>query len=65
MANPPSEATFRVVQQKDLAYGVEVTIPGTLLTTVTGFATEAAEAWVVSYKEKMKAKPAKGRWMRG
>ena len=66
MENIEAEATFRIVQQKDMTYGVEVTIPGTLLTTVTGFATEAdAEAWIVTYQDKVKAKPIKRSWMRG
>ena len=35
---PPGDATYKTVQQKDMTFGVEVTISGGLPTTVAGFA---------------------------
>jgi hypothetical protein len=49
---PPGDATYKTVQQKDMTFGVEVTISGGLPTTVAGFASEAeAERWITKYKE--------------
>jgi hypothetical protein len=50
--HPHDGATYRIVQQADMSFGVEVSIPGTHPTTVTGFATEAdARAWAAKHKE--------------
>jgi hypothetical protein len=50
--HPHSGAAYRIVEQPDQSFGVEVTIPGTHPTTVTGFATEAAAAeWAAKHKE--------------
>jgi hypothetical protein len=50
--HPHSGAAYRIVEQSDLSYGVEVTIPGTFPTIVTGFATEAAAVdWAARHKD--------------
>jgi hypothetical protein len=50
--HPHSGASYTIVQQKDMSFGVEVRIPETHPTTVTSFATEAdAERWIASHKE--------------
>jgi hypothetical protein len=50
--HPHSDATYRIVQNQDMTYGVEVTIPGTQPTTVSSFASEAeADRWIASHKE--------------
>jgi len=52
--HPHSGATYRLVPQKDSAFGVEVTIPDMHPTTVTGFATQAdAEMWIAKHKERL------------
>jgi hypothetical protein len=48
---PHASASYRIIPQKDLTYGVEVTIPDTYPTLVTGFATEQrADAWIAEHK---------------
>jgi hypothetical protein len=45
--------TYRIVPQKDLTYGVEITTPNTYPGTVPGFRTEEeAEAWIAEQKAK-------------
>lgn len=52
--HPHADATYRVVPQKDLTYGVEVKVPGSFPAMVTSFATEqTAEAWIVEYKRRL------------
>ena len=59
--NRNSDATFRVFQQSDGTYAVEITIPDAYPTTVTNFATEAAaEDWLAGYKQQVEAIPARG-----
>ncbi|HZV20680.1 MAG TPA: hypothetical protein VE986_03960 [Hyphomicrobiales bacterium] len=68
--HPHAEATYRIVTQKDLTFGVEVKVPGSFPAMVTSFATEqAAEAWIADYKRRvaenapyrfMRRKPVKG-----
>jgi hypothetical protein len=49
--HPHADASYRIAPQKDLTYGVEVSIPDTYPTMVTGFATEQlAEAWISEHK---------------
>ena len=50
--------TYRIVQQKDLTYGVELTSSQTFPGTVPGFRTEAeAQSWIVEQKAKDSAEP--------
>ena len=52
--HPHAEATFRVVPQEDLTFGVEVQVPGSFPVMVTSFATErAAETWITDYKRRV------------
>ncbi len=54
--HPHAEATYRVILQKDLTFGVEVTVPGSFPAMVTSFATEeTAEAWIADYKQRVAA----------
>ena len=49
--HPHAEASYRVVTLPSGAFGVEVSIPNTLPTTVSAFATEAdAQAWIANHK---------------
>jgi hypothetical protein len=48
---PHEGASYRIIPQPDLTYGVEITIPDAYPTMVTGFATEQrAEAWIAEHK---------------
>jgi hypothetical protein len=59
--HPHADATYRVLQQDDLTFGVEVKIPDTNPTTVTSFASKAdAERWIERHKEGV----AKGEFLR-
>ena len=50
--HPHAGATYQIFRQLDGSFGVEVTIPDTYPTMVTGFSTEAAaEAWATRHKE--------------
>jgi hypothetical protein len=52
--HPHAEATYRVILLPGKAFGVEVTIPDTYPTTVSGFATKAAaEAWIAKHKRQV------------
>jgi hypothetical protein len=45
--HPHAEATYRTVPLNDGAFGVEIVIPGTYPTTMSGFGTEAKAAeWI-------------------
>lgn len=49
--HPHAEATYSVLRLDDGSFGVEVIVPETYPTLVSGFATEiAAGAWVASHK---------------
>jgi len=51
--HPHADATYKIIQLKDLNYGVEVAIPDSYPTTITSFASEAeAEKWIAMHKEK-------------
>jgi len=50
--HPHAEATYRVISLPDDSFGVEVTIPETYPTKVSGFATKAAaERWILEHKQ--------------
>jgi hypothetical protein len=52
--HPHAGATYRVVRQKDLSFGVEVNVPGSFPAMVTSFATElTAEAWIADHKRRV------------
>ena len=54
--HPHADATYSIVPQKDMTYGVEVSLPGTHLTLVTGLATEQdAAAWIEKHKQRVEA----------
>ena len=63
-SHPHADATYRIVPQEDLTYGVEVSIPGTSPTLVTGLATERVAAdWIEKHKQRVLAGPLrKGPW---
>ena len=63
--HPHAGATFRVVPQEDLTFGVEVQVPGSFPAMVTSFATEqTAEAWITDYKRRV-TENVPYRYMRG
>ena len=66
MTHPHADATYRVVAQKDLTYGVEVTIPDTHPTMVTSFATKRdAEAWITKHsKQAESARIPRRKWFK-
>jgi len=52
--HPHSDASYRIVPQTDMTFGVEVMIPGTQPTTVTNFTTEAdAKRWIAKHREEV------------
>jgi hypothetical protein len=52
--HPHADASYRVVPQKDMTYGVEVAVPGSYPALVTSFATEQkAEAWITEHKRQI------------
>jgi hypothetical protein len=58
LRHPHADATYRIVLQKDEAYGVEVAIPGSNPTTVTSFATEQdAEKWIIEHRRRAERSP--------
>lgn len=67
--HPYADAAYRVVEQPDETYGVEVTVADTYPTTVTSFASVAdAEAWIVDHKRRVQesmARPRRPRWTKG
>jgi hypothetical protein len=65
--HPYADAAYRVVQQPDKTFGVEVTIPDAHPTTVTSFATTAdAEAWIAAHKQQVAGSHSlnRSRWAR-
>jgi hypothetical protein len=63
--HPHAGASYRVVPQNDLTFGVEVIVPGSFPAIVTSFATEkAAEAWIADYKQRV-AENVSPKFMRG
>jgi hypothetical protein len=49
--HPTAGASYRVVSQQDLTFGVEVSVLGSFPAMVTSFATvQMAEAWIADYK---------------
>jgi hypothetical protein len=56
--HPHADATYRLVPMKDMAYGVEVTIPDHNPTMVTGFATEQrAQGWIDEHRRQANVWP--------
>ncbi len=56
--HPHADATYRIVRQKDRAYGVEVAIPACSPAMVTSFTTqETAEAWIAEHKRQAESGP--------
>jgi hypothetical protein len=52
--HPHADASYRVVPQKDMTYGVEVAVPGSYPALVTSFTTEQnAEAWIAKHKRRV------------
>ena len=52
--HPHAGASYRVVSQQDLTFGVEVSVPGSFPAMVTSFATEqTAEAWISDHKQRV------------
>jgi hypothetical protein len=52
--HPHAEATYRVISLPDGSFGVEVTIPETYPTKVSGFATkDVAETWISEHKQQV------------
>jgi hypothetical protein len=52
--HPHLGATYRIVPQKDMTFGVEVVVPGGYPAMVTSFATEQnAEDWITKHKRKV------------
>jgi hypothetical protein len=50
-AHPHAEAAYKLITQDDGGFAVEVTVPDTEPTKVTGFDTQAkAEAWIERHK---------------
>jgi hypothetical protein len=59
--HPHAEATYRILAREDGSFGVEVSIPNTLPTTVTSFATRAdAEAWIADHQRRVESQAASG-----
>jgi hypothetical protein len=49
--HPHAEANYNIIALEDDTFAVEVTIPDSKLTKVTGFATRAkAEAWIERHR---------------
>jgi hypothetical protein len=52
--HPHADATYRIVPLKDMACGVEVAIPDSNPTMVTGFATEQrAQTWIAEHRRQV------------
>ena len=50
--HPHTDATYRILQQEDESFAVEVAIPGSFPTTVKSFASaQAAAGWIARHKE--------------
>jgi hypothetical protein len=58
LRHPHADATYRIVPQKDGAFGVEVAIPASNPTMVTSFATEQdAQRWIAEHKRRATSTP--------
>ena len=56
--HPHADAAYRLVPLKDEAYGVEVTIPDSNPTMVTGFATkQRAQSWIDEHRRQIEVWP--------
>ena len=54
--HPHSDATYRILSLPGKAFGVEVVVPDTYPTTVSGFVSEAAApAWIANHKRHVEA----------
>ncbi len=63
--HPHAEATYRVVPLSGGGFGVEVSIPDRLPTTVSSFDSEAAaDAWIARTKERVATEGASGKWFK-
>ena len=63
--HPHAEATYRVVRIADGSFAVEVRIPDSAPTTVSGFATETkAEAWAAEHRRRVQLQAESGGWFR-
>lgn len=52
--HPHFGATYKIAEQIDGSFGVEVTIPGAPLVNVTGFGTKgSAAAWVANHEREI------------
>jgi hypothetical protein len=52
--HPHSDATYRIIPQKDLSFDVEVAIPGSSPTMVTRFPTEEkAQSWITGHRQRV------------
>ena len=52
--HPHFGATYKIAREIDGGFGVEITIPGTQLAKVTGFATEElAAAWIATHEREI------------
>lgn len=61
--HPHADATYRVIPGSAGAFVVEIIIPDTYPTVVSGFASaQAAEAWVDGNKKRVAAEGLAGRW---
>jgi hypothetical protein len=63
--NRYEEAAYRVVEEEDSLYAVEVKVPGAFPAVVRSFATAAdAEAWIIEHKRQASAGggPSRARW---
>jgi hypothetical protein len=59
--HPHAAASYRVVPQYDLTFGVEVRVPGSFPALVTSFASEQiAEAWITDYKRRVEENAPRG-----
>jgi hypothetical protein len=66
--HPHAEATYRLLPLADGSFSVEVEIPGTKPTKVSGFDSQAkAEAWIERHKANVATgslSPQRGTWAR-
>jgi len=66
--HPHADATYRLIQGDEGSFAVEVAIPGSAPTKVSGFDSEAkAEAWIERHKANVATGSIKQRsnWSRG
>jgi hypothetical protein len=49
--HPHVQASYRIVAREDMTFAVEVSVPGTSPTMISGLSTEAkAEEWITRHK---------------